>query len=215
MEEKVCFCGNSFVPKKKVQKFCSQSCAAKLNNHRVPKRKGLNNCSECGIPISVKDITCSIECHDIRKKRFWSEKEKQKVKEPKSSYDPKRIGDISENYVRAKFLEKDWDVFQSVGDNFRADLIIDRGNGLEKVQIKTARKLSETRIAFSTSSSYTHRGRGKRNYRGECDLFAVYSSYTQKVYLLKVDEVGLREATLNLGEVQNKKNIRYASNFEV
>jgi hypothetical protein len=215
MEEKKCLkCGNSFKTKNKPQKFCSKSCSATVNNH-LPKRIRTKKCSECGILIPAKDITCSIECHDLRKQRLWLEKEKQKIKEPKSSYNPKRIGDISENYVRARFLEKNWVVYQSVGDNFRADIIIDRGNGLEKVQIKTAQKLSETRISFPTSSSYAHRNRGRRNYRGECDLFAVYSPYTKKVYLLNVDDVGPAKATLNLGEVQNKKNIRYASNFEV
>lgn len=50
----------------------------------------------------------------------------------------KTVGDVSEAKVLARFIELDWSVSIPFGDNQRYDLILDRGLGLERVQVKTA-----------------------------------------------------------------------------
>jgi len=40
-------------------KFCSRSCAAKLNNVLVPKRQRGGRCSVCGEPIALRAKYCA------------------------------------------------------------------------------------------------------------------------------------------------------------
>jgi hypothetical protein len=66
-------CGKEFVAKKKdKRKFCSQSCGAKYNNKKYPKRKNnekLKNCLCCGKLLNSHQIKfCSKEC-DIKYKQ--------------------------------------------------------------------------------------------------------------------------------------------------
>lgn len=128
----------------------------------------------------------------------------------------KAIGDISVAMVLARFLELGWIVLLPFGDNQRYDIVIDRGNGFEKVQVKTAHKLGDC-LEFATCSSYAHRGGKRKSYYGECDLFAVYSKDTNKVYMLKVDDAPKTTCSLRLTPPRNrqKKNIRIASDYEI
>jgi hypothetical protein len=60
-------CGNEFIGKiKDKRKFCSQSCGAKHNNKKYPKRANINklkNCLHCGVKLNSNQIKfCSREC---------------------------------------------------------------------------------------------------------------------------------------------------------
>lgn len=59
-------CHNIFKPKAPNQKYCSQSCAAKINNIKVPKRTKTKKCKECGDLISSQATYCS-KCISIGK----------------------------------------------------------------------------------------------------------------------------------------------------
>lgn len=130
--------------------------------------------------------------------------------------DTKAIGERSEAMVMGQFLQKGWIVLKPFGDNQRYDFVIDRGSGFETVQVKTAR-LKRGVLILQTCSSYGHRGRPSKDYRGQCDLFAAWSPDTKKTYLLKVDEVGTSGCSLRLEPTKNNQltGIRLASDFEI
>lgn len=46
----------------KANKFCSQSCAAKFNNRKNPKRMPQGACRACNAPINTSKTWCSTEC---------------------------------------------------------------------------------------------------------------------------------------------------------
>jgi len=65
---------------RKQKRFCSTSCAASYNNKIFPKRRKTKYCSECGVPVSSDQITCSKECLLIRKKRIHPEKTEEEIR---------------------------------------------------------------------------------------------------------------------------------------
>ena len=134
---------------------------------------------------------------------------------------PKKQGDVSFAYFLARGLELEWTVSVPVGDCDRYDCIIDRGTGLERVQVKTG-KLKDGVIVFSTSSSTYHVPDGcntkhlRHSYRGQIEHFGVYCPQTRKCYLIGVNGVGEREGGLRVDSPKNeRKNVRWAKDFEI
>jgi hypothetical protein len=62
-------CGREFKPKNKRNiKYCSSSCAAKVNNRLYPKRiKGPDSTCKCGQPKCIE----SIQCHECKKQQHY------------------------------------------------------------------------------------------------------------------------------------------------
>ena len=126
----------------------------------------------------------------------------------------KTVGDISEAKVLAKFIELGWAVMIPFGENQRYDLVLDRGKGLERVQVKTAHYKSGA-IRFKSCSQRT-RTCIKDKYNGQADLFGIYCLELDKVYLMNIDETDHQELTLRLERPKNNqsKYIRWATNYE-
>lgn len=128
----------------------------------------------------------------------------------------KSVGDISESYIIYKFLSLGWVVLRPVGDNQRYDCVIDKGNGFERVQIKTGRLINGTikfnNVSYSNTSKII-----KKNYVGQCDYFAVYCHILNKAYLIPIDKCALSETTLRINPPKNKqeKNVVWAKDFEI
>jgi hypothetical protein len=135
---------------------------------------------------------------------------------------PKRVGDVSQAYFLAKCLEVGWAVSVPIGDCSRYDCVLDRGNGLERVQIKTGR-LKNGAIVFSACSSTYHvpsdcKTKHAHNpYYGQIESFGVYCPDTKMCYIVPVDDVGIRMGALRIYEAKNKqlKGIRWAKDFEI
>src|SRR5580692_8541807 len=129
---------------------------------------------------------------------------------------PKSIGERSEGMVLAALLRAHKVVLQPFGDNQRYDLVVDDNGTFSRVQCKTAR-LKGGVLVFDTCSSQTHRGRGKQGYKGQIELFAVYSPDLDKTYLVPVDVVGDRGAMLRISPAKNgqTKGVRFAADFEL
>jgi len=129
----------------------------------------------------------------------------------------KKIGERSEGMILAAFLRAGRAVLQPFGDNQRYDLVVDDEGKFTRVQCKTARwKVKGSSICFDTCSSQAHRGKGTFDYRGQADVFGVYFPDLDKVYLVPVDDVGTKEATLRLVPSKNGqlKRVRMASEYE-
>lgn len=128
----------------------------------------------------------------------------------------KDIGEISEGIVIAEFLRAGLTVLTPFGDNKRYDLVVEEGGRFYRIQTKTARFKDEGQLVFDTCSSYSHRGKGKRSYRGDIDLFAAYSPDLDQVFLVPVNSVGTSLGVLRTQAPKNgqKKNIRWACDYE-
>jgi hypothetical protein len=76
-------------------------------------------------------------------------------------------------------------------------------------------RLSEGAIFFKAASQHYHRGGTTRDYRGDADLFAVYTHELRQVHLVPVEEVGTTSASLRLSPARNnqERGIRYASDY--
>lgn len=128
----------------------------------------------------------------------------------------KQVGDISESFVIANLLKMGYVVLKPFGDNQRYDIVVDRGNGFERVQIKTATYYGDY-IKFPCCSSYQHRGLKNKDYVGEIEFFAAYCLELDKVYIVPVDIAPKKEITLRINAVKSwqVKNIRYAEDYEL
>lgn len=134
---------------------------------------------------------------------------------------PKRVGERSETHVLAALVEAGYLVWMPWGEHHRADFIIESADGtMQKVQAKTGR-LKRGAIEFRPcSSSYHHpSNQGTKpymhDYRGQADLFGVYCPETGGVYLVPVDDVGVRGASLRVLPTKNaqSRRIRWASTY--
>jgi hypothetical protein len=134
-----------------------------------------------------------------------------------SGMNTKTVGDISEAMVLAALVRVGKDVLIPWGDNLRYDMAYDDDGKLIRVQCKTAQDLGNGSFTFPTASSQAHRGKGRRNYRGQIEFFGVYCPSTQEVYLVPVDDVGLSSATLRVEPSVNNqtKKVRWAKDYVV
>ncbi len=130
---------------------------------------------------------------------------------------PKAKGEVSQGQILAALLRKGEIVLTPFGDNQRYDLVVERDGAFIRVQCKTGRVKRKGQILFDTCSSYVHRGRGKRDYRGEADIFAVYCPDTDCCYWVPVNECGTSTGCLRLEAPKNgqQANIRWAKDFEL
>lgn len=128
----------------------------------------------------------------------------------------KSIGERSEGMILAKFLQRGWIVLMPFGDNQRYDFVIDRGNGFQKIQVKTGRMINGC-VKFSACSSSVHRKNGtKKPYIGEVDFFAIFCPQNLGSYLIPVGSL-TSMGTLRVDPVKNgqQKHIIFAKDYEI
>lgn len=98
-------------------------------------------------------------------------------------------GDIAEILTQAACLEKGWDVLTPVGDNNRYDLVIDKGDGFERVQVKSS-SLKNGCIKAYTRSIYnsTTKSTCKQYHVNDIDSFVIFCKDTKLLYYIKAEE---------------------------
>jgi hypothetical protein len=131
--------------------------------------------------------------------------------------DTKAVGDRSEAIVLAALVKKGYLISIPFGENQRYDLLADDGDRILRVQVKTGRLRGDV-IAYSCSSSHTHRGgTHARPYFGQADIIAVYCPQNGKVYLVPEEEFVASRAHLRLTAPVNnqRRGIRWASTYEL
>lgn len=102
------------------------------------------------------------------------------------------------------------------GGGARYDLAVDRGNGLERVQVKTARRRGEV-LRIPTCSVMPDRSQSKRYTAEEIDLLAAYWPEEDRYFLIAVDDLPATEINLRLNPAKNgqQAGIRDALAYEV
>ena len=133
------------------------------------------------------------------------------------------VGTIGEQAVILACLRRGWSVAVPVGDSERYDLIIDRGHGLERAQVKNVKmKDCVSEIPAYSSGFYLKNGKSvlfKRPYTTEeIDLLVAYCRDNGKVYVIDLHQEPSR-TVYRLRFLPPKSNqkigVRYAKDYEI
>jgi hypothetical protein len=133
---------------------------------------------------------------------------------------PKDVGDRSTLAIMLALRAEGLAVFIPFGENTRADLVIDDGVKLERVQCKTGR-LRKGAVKWDVCSNYAHHANPKvvrRHYQHDVDYFAVYCPQTSGVYLIPIGDLEVRRGgSLRVDPPRNgqRKLIRFAKPYEI
>ena len=129
----------------------------------------------------------------------------------------KRIGNIGEAKVLAKFVEMGIPIYIPFGDDEKADLIAEFDGKLNKIQVKTSIKSENGCSIFDLTSSTAHRTNGERRkyLNSEIDYFALYSLDRDKIYLMKVPDNPMSAITIRFEDTKSgmKSRVNYESDF--
>ena len=129
----------------------------------------------------------------------------------------KRIGNIGETKVLAKFVEMGIPIYIPFGDDEKADLVAEFNGKLNKIQVKTSIKSKNGCSIFDLTSSTAHRTNGgRRKYsNSEIDYFALYSLDRDKIYLMKAPDNPMTAITIRFEDTKSGKKIgvNYESDF--
>ena len=129
----------------------------------------------------------------------------------------KRIGNIGEAKVLAKFVEMGIPIYIPFGDDEKADLIAEFDGKLNKIQVKTSIKSKNGCSIFDLTSSTAHRTNGERRkyLNSDIDYFALYSLDRDKIYLMKVPDNPMSAITIRFEDTKSgmKSRVNYESDF--
>lgn len=129
----------------------------------------------------------------------------------------KRIGNIGEAKVLAKFVEMGIPIYIPFGDDEKADLVAEFNGKLNKIQVKTSIKSKNGCSIFDLTSSTAHRTNGERRkyLNSEIDYFALYSLDRDKIYLMKVPDNPMSAITIRFEDTKSgmKSRVNYESDF--
>lgn len=110
------------------------------------------------------------------------------------------LGDIGQSAVTTDLLRRGYKVAIPYGENWDYDLILDRGKGLERVQIKYTHS-NGGKIAVRCRSISTTKGKVnaiKKYSSNTIDRLAVYDEGTKKCYYVPGSEIGEGRSELTL-----------------
>jgi PD-(D/E)XK nuclease superfamily protein len=131
---------------------------------------------------------------------------------------PKNVGDRSALAVMFALRAAGYELYVPFGENTQCDLIVGDGTRLFRLQCKTGR-LRKGAIIFNVCSSYAHHRSptvAQKDYHGEIDAFGVYCHETRGVYLVPIEEVGRRIASLRVAPKNaQRRRIRLAGGLRV
>lgn len=125
-------------------------------------------------------------------------------------------GTLTELQVQAYFISKRYNISVPVCEESKYDLVLDTGNQLLRIQIKTARleSLNKNSIVFNCRSTcHNTRESHKRSYSDkEIDYFATV--WNDNVYLVPVNETSSQKM-LHFNTNQNKRsNWNYLEDYD-
>ena len=124
------------------------------------------------------------------------------------------IGQLTEQKCFLKCLEAGYQVSKPLFDNARYDFILDTGERLLKIQIKTS-AWNEDKTAFSFNG-YSQHSTGKGNKRMKYTNKEIDFFMTEKdgqFYLYPATETGFAEKCLRISARQNQSQINWAKDY--
>jgi PD-(D/E)XK endonuclease len=129
--------------------------------------------------------------------------------------DTKTIGELSELIVALHLAQAGYFVAKPFGENQRHDLIIDDGQTLSRVQVKTGR-LRNGVIRFNTYSTHRHRkGVACKPYTNQIDFFGVYCPALDSAYLVPIGDTAPLSGSLRVRATKNGQysHVRWAHRY--
>ena len=128
---------------------------------------------------------------------------------------PSEVGARAELEVTAALIRSGRRVYLPLlQHDGRVDLIFDDGpRGLQRTQCKTSR-LAAGVLTFAVCS---HTRSVRRDYRGQIDVFGVYSPERNEVFIVPVEDVATRLCSLRLEPTRNNQaiGIRWAEQYRL
>lgn len=124
-------------------------------------------------------------------------------------------GNGSEGIVLSAYVNAGFVVSIPFGTGASYDLVVDAGQRLFKIQIKTA-WLNNGCVLYKSQRRQPGMGLTRRPYKnGEVDFFAAYCPATQSIYVVPAENHGV-EGRLRLDPVRNgqSKLVRWAADYE-
>jgi hypothetical protein len=112
-------------------------------------------------------------------------------------------GNLSEARILAAFVAAGYLVSVPFGAGHKYDFVVDDSTRLLRVQCNTGQ--GENGVLLFNAYRQSGNGSVKMSYRGLADLFAVLNPANDKVYLLRVEEVGVTDVSLRLTPTLNKQ----------
>jgi PD-(D/E)XK endonuclease len=123
-------------------------------------------------------------------------------------------GNVSELKVITAYAEAGFAVSVPLGGGVPYDFIVDIGERLLKVQVKTGR-LRNGCVIFPMQRFSGHSGKPRSYARGEIDLFAIYCPENAKIYVWQFGD-NPTQGYLRYSETRNnqQQKIRWAKDYE-
>ena len=128
---------------------------------------------------------------------------------------PKAVGEMSEAKILVAVMEKGFIPSIPFGNNQRYDLLLDDGQTVLRAQCKTG-WLDAGAITFAVSSKNGFTGK-RTHYKGQVDVFLVYSPDLNKVYKVPVSLAPESQMRLRVDQPKlrgNKSTVHWAKDFE-
>jgi hypothetical protein len=126
---------------------------------------------------------------------------------------PSVIGARAEAAIASALARAGFDVYLPIfAAHGRVDLVYETLDGrLVRAQCKTSRRIGDV-VRFSACSNTANQ---PRDYRGEVDVFCVYSPDLDLVYIVPVEEAPTRAGYLRLTPTRNgqSKGVRWADDY--
>jgi PD-(D/E)XK endonuclease len=134
----------------------------------------------------------------------------------RANFTTNSIGEKSQAAILAEIVKNGYTVLLPFGEARRYDMVFEKSNIFFRVQCKTGRYMNGV-IRFNTCSVNWWNKTRKKYTSEEIDYFAVYCQYTEKVYLIPVEEVAANEGYLRVEPTANnqEKGIRWAQDYEI
>ena len=115
-------------------------------------------------------------------------------------------GDVAEGAVLGALLKGGCAVLIPFGQNHPFDLVV-RRSAAHYVEIQCKTGWSRDGCVLFNSCSTDH-GRGRQDYRGRADVFAVYAPWLDQVFVVPVEAAATRTTTLRLRPAANRQSRR-------
>jgi hypothetical protein len=127
----------------------------------------------------------------------------------------KNDGDIGEAFVLAEAVRRGYPVSIPMGDNQRYDLVIERNNKLEKIQVR----YHTGDGIFTKITCRYNKGYESRKYtKDDIDAIITYDTFTEKFYYVPSKMLGSGRNSFRLRHTPTKdgqsKKIHWAKDFE-